>query len=1034
MNLPELSIRRPVFATVLSLVILLVGLMSYSRLSVREYPNIDEPVVSVETKYPGASAEIIESQVTIPLEESLAGIEGIDVLSSVSRPERSQITIRFRLSRDPDGAAADVRDRVGRVRDRLPEDVEEPVIAKVEADAQPIIYLAFASDRHSPLDVTDYADRFVKDRLQNLPGVAEVRIFGERTYAMRIWLDRARLAAYGLTPQDVENALRRQNIEVPAGRIESDMREFTVQAETDLRTPEQFNDLIIRDAGGYLVRLKDVGRAEIGPRDERVIARFNGQNAVAIGVVKQSTANPLDVSKAVNEALPRIIETLPEGMTVDVAYDSSLFIERSIENVFRAIGEAIVLVILVIFVFLRSLRATLIPLVTIPVSLIGAFTLMLVFGFSINTLTLLALVLAVGLVVDDAIVMLENISRHVEQGMRPFDAAIKGSKEIAFAVIAMTITLAAVYAPVAFQTGRTGRLFTEFALTLAGAVLVSGFVALSLSPMMSSLLLRHQTRHGWFYRVVEYGLESLNASYRRLLRFTLTVRAAVIVGMLLVGAAAGLLFKALPSELSPIEDRGTIVAIGIAPEGSTIDFTNAYATQIESFYRDVPEIEKFFMVVGFPVVTQAISFVRLVDWENRDVSQQDIVRALGPKLFSIPGILAFPTNPPSLGQSPIEKPVQFVLQTSAPYAELQKAVDQFMAAVSQNPKLLNLDTDLKLNKPELRVSVNREKAADLGIDVETIGRTLETMLGGRQVTRFKQNGKQYDVVVQVAEVDRSSPRDLTAIYVRARSGAMVPLSNLVTVHETVAPKELNHFNKLRSATITATLAPGYTLGEALAFLQAEAEKLPSHIVTDLAGESREYRTSTGGIYVTFLLALAFIYLVLAAQFESFIDPFIIMLTVPLSIAGALLALKLTGGSLNVYSQIGLVTLVGLITKHGILIVEFANQLQEKGMSKFDAVVEAAVLRLRPILMTTGAMVLGSIPLALATGAGAESRQQIGWGIVGGLLVGTVFTLFVVPTAYTLLARTRKGLAHAAADAVPAVSAPAVQPTHTQAAE
>ena len=1011
MTLSDISIRRPVLATVMSLAIVLVGLMAYSRLSVREYPNIDEPVITVETTYRGASAEIIESQVTVPLEDSLAGIEGIDVMSSISRPEMSQITLRFRLDRNPDGAASDVRDRVGRVRGQLPDEIDEPVIAKVEADAQPIIYLAFSSDRHSALDVTDYADRFVKDRLQNLPGVADVRIFGERRYAMRIWLDPMRLAAYALTAQDIENALRRQNVEVPSGRIESTLREFTVLTETDLRTPAQFNDMIIRDVGGYPVRLKDVGHAEIDARDKRVIARYKGNSAVAIGVVKQSTANPLEVSRAVNQILPKIIEGLPEGMSVNNAYDSSIFIDKSIDNVFSAIGEAIVLVVLVIFVFLRSLRATLIPLVTIPVSLIGSFSLMLLFGFSINTLTLLALVLAVGLVVDDAIVMLENISRYVEQGMRPFEAALKGSREIAFAIVAMTITLAAVYAPVAFQTGRTGRLFGEFALTLAGAVIVSGFVALTLSPMMSSKLLRHQERHGWAYRVIERGLERLNGIYRRALRFTLTVRAAVVVVMLMVAGAAGFLFTSLPSELSPTEDRGFLIGIGIAPEGSTIDFTDASARRMEAFYAQQPAIEKYFMVVGFPVVTQAISFMGLKDWDKRDVKVQQVAAELAPKLFgAIPGILAFPVNPPSLGQSPIEKPVSFVLQTSAPYAELQKAVDQFMEGARQNPRLLNLDSDLKLNKPELRVTVNREKASDLGVDVDTIGRTLETMLGGRQVTRFKQNGKQYDVMVQLADPERTRPEDLNRIYVRAASGDMVALSNLVTIQETVAPKELNHFNKLRSATITATLAPGYTLGEALAFLQAEAAKLPSNIINDLSGESREYRTSTGGIYITFLLALIFIYLVLSAQFESFIDPFVIMLTVPLSMTGALLALKLTGGTLNVYSQIGLVTLVGLITKHGILIVEFANQLQERGLSKMEAVVEAAVLRLRPILMTTGAMVLGSIPLALATGAGAESRQQIGWVIVGGLLLGTFFTLFIVPTAYTLLARSHKAQA------------------------
>jgi multidrug efflux pump len=1012
MRLSDLSIRRPVFATVLSLVIGLVGVIAYQELPVREYPNIDEPVVSVETIYTGASAEIIESQVTQTLEDSLAGIEGIDVISSVSRPEQSQISVRFRLDRDPDSAAADVRDRVGRVRGQLPDDVEEPVIAKVEADAQPIIYVAFASDRHSALEVTDYADRFVKDRIQNLPGVAGVRIFGERRFAMRIWLDRVRLAAYGLTPQDVETALRRQNVEIPSGRIESAAREFTVLTETDLRTPEQFNQLIVREAAGYLVRLADVGRAEIDARDTRVIARFNGESAVALGVIKQSTANPLDVSRAVREVLPEIIKNAPEGMKADVAYDSSVFIERSIENVFSTIGEAVLLVVAVIFVFLRSWRATLIPLVTIPVSLVGSCALMYLFGFSINTLTLLALVLAIGLVVDDAIVMLENISRYVEQGMRPIEAAFKGAREISFAVVAMTITLAAVYAPVAFQSGRTGRLFTEFALTLAGAVIVSGFVALTLSPMMSSRILKAHSRPGLIFRVTEAAFERLKDGYRAVLGFSLGIRAAVVVSMLCVGGIAWVMFTVIPSELAPVEDRGTIVGIGIAPEGSTPQFTFRHARVLEDINHTIPEVEKYFLVVGFPVVTQAITFVRLRDWATREVSQQAIVAKLGGPYFGIPGILAFPVNPPSLGQSPIEKPVSFVLQTSSPYTDLDAAVNQLLAAARQNPGLTSLDSDLKLNKPELKLAVDREKTAALGIEIDEIGRTIETMLGGRQVTRFKQNGKQYDVVVKVSDVDRTNPDDLTKIFVRAGSGQMVPLSNLVTLQETVTPKELNHFNKLRSATITATLAPGYALGDALAFLQAEAAKLPPNMVSDLAGQSREFRSSSGGLYLTFLLALVFIYLVLAAQFESFIDPLVIMVTVPLSMTGALLALKLTGGTMNVYSQIGLITLVGLITKHGILIVEFANQLQARGLTKRAAVIESAVQRLRPILMTTGAMVLGSLPLATATGAGAESRQDIGWVIVGGLTLGTFFTLFVVPTVYTLIARTRKPLAEA----------------------
>ncbi|MGE0658402.1 MAG: efflux RND transporter permease subunit [Reyranellaceae bacterium] len=1014
MTLPELSIRRPVFATVMSLVILLVGFISYQRLSVREYPNIDEPVVNVNTVYRGASAEIVESQITVPLEDSLSGIDGIDVLSSVSRAERSQITVRFRLNRDPDGAAADVRDRVSRVRQQLPDDIDEPVIEKVEADAQPIIYLAFSSDRHSSLEITDYADRFVKDRLQNIPGVSGVRIFGERRYSMRLWLDRARLAAYNLTPQDVETALRRQNVEIPAGRIESQAREFTIMTETDLRTPEQFERLILRDVDGYLIRLRDVGRAELGPRDSRVIARFNGSNAVALGVIKQATANPLDVSNGVREELPRIEAEAPEGMKVGVGYDSSIFIDRSIDNVFNTIGEAVVLVVIVIFLFLRSLRATIIPLVTIPVSLIGAFALMLVFGFSINTLTLLAMVLAIGLVVDDAIVMLENISRYVEQGMKPFDAALKGAREIAFAVIAMTITLAAVYAPVAFQTGRTGRLFTEFALALAGSVLVSGFVALTLTPMMCSKLLKHQSSHSRIYMAGERFLEALNGGYRRILTLSLKVRP--VVGLLWLVTVVGAVFLtiSLKSELTPTEDRGTVITFGIAPEGSTIDYTFDYGRRIEQILSETPKIATYFLIVGFPQVNNVIAFARLVDWRDRDVKQQQVVASLQPKIFSIPGIFGGPSNPPSLGQSAIERPVQFVLQTSGPYSELQKSADQILAKARANPGLLNVDTDLKLNKPEIRVSVDREKAADLGIEVEVIGRTLETMMGGRQVTRFKQNGKQYDVMVQVADADRTNPDDLDRIFVRAASGQMIPLSNLVSFKETVAARELNHFNKLRSATITAYLAPDYSLGEALNFLEQEAAQLPPGTIYDYSGNSREFKSASGGFWVTLILAVLFIFLVLSAQFESFIDPFIIMLTVPLSGAGAMLALSLTGGTMNIYSQIGLVTLVGLITKHGILIVEFANQLQEQGRGKREAVIEAAVLRLRPILMTTGAMVLGSVPLALASGAGAESRQQIGWVIVGGLLLGTLLTLFVVPTFYTLLARTRQTEATTAA--------------------
>ena len=1020
MTLSELSIRRPVLATVMSLMVVLVGLVSYDRLTVREYPNIDEPVVTVETSYRGASAEIVESRVTTPLEESLAGIEGIEVMSSISRQERSQITLRFRVTRDADGAANDVRDRVARVRALLPNEIDEPVVQKVEADATPIIYLAFSSDRHDALEVTDIADRLVKARLQNLPGVASVRIFGERRFAMRLWLDPVRLAAYGLTPADVEDALRRQNVEIPTGRLESADREFNVVAETDLRTPAEFEQLRIREVRGYIVRLADVGRAEIGAADERVVARFNGEPAVALGIIKQATANPLDVSAAVREAFPAIRALLPEGMRVELGYDSSVFIERAIANVFAVIGEAILFVLVVIFLFLRSFRATLIPLVTIPVSLIGAFAFMLALGFSINTLTLLAFVLAVGLVVDDAIVMLENIARHIEEGMQPVAAAIRGAREIGFAVVAMTITLAAVYVPMAFQTGRTGRLFVEFALTLAAAVIVSGFVALTLTPMMCSKLLRHEPRRGALYRFGERALEGLTAGYRASLRAALGLRPIVLALALLVGGFSWVMLTTIRSELSPTEDRGIIVGLAIAPDGATIDYTQRWMRPLEAAFDATGEVTRHFTVAGFPVVSQGIMFAGLSDWSERERSAQAVAQSLFPRFFATPGVLAFPVLPPSLGQRPTEKPVQFVLQTSGPYEELQRAAEAMLAEARKIPILTGLDSDLRLNKPQLRLTIDRDKAAALGLSEERIARSLETLLGGRKVTTFKRDGKQYDVIVQVDPEGRTRPQDVLDIFLRTPSGAEVQLANLVRLEETVAPRELNHFNKLRSATISATLAPGATLGEALAALDAAARQiLPPSIQVDYNGESREFRGTSASLALTFVLALAFIYLVLAAQFESFVDPFVIMLSVPLAVGGALAALWLNGITLNVYSQIGLITLIGLITKNGILIVEFANQLREQGRAIREAVVEAAALRLRPVLMTSAATVLGAVPLALAAGAGAESRQAIGWVVVGGMTFGTLFTLYVVPTAYTLLARRDRAAIAVATGAAPA---------------
>ena len=1005
MTLFELCIRRPVLATVMSLILVLVGVVSFQRLTVREFPNIDEPIVSVTTNYPGASAVIMESQVTQILEDSIAGIEGIDVLSSSSRSETSRITVRFRPDIDPDVAASDVRDRVSRVRGRLPNEIDEPIIAKVEADAQAIMFLVFTSPQLSALEISDYIDRFIVNRLKNLTGVADVQIYGERRYAMRIWIDRERLAAYNLTVQDVESALRSQNAEIPSGRIESQDREFSVLSKTGLRTPEEFKNIVVKLAGAHQVKLGDVARVELGSADERRASTFNGDPAIAVGIIRQSTANPLDVSKAINAVLPEINESLPQGLYAAVGNDDSVFIARSIEAVFTTIVEAIVLVVVVILFFLRSLRAAIIPIVTIPISLIATFALMFAFGFTINTLTLLALVLAIGLVVDDAIVVLENIYRFIEEGMEPVQAAITGVREIGFAVIAMTLTLAAVYAPIAFASGKTGKLFIEFALTLAGAVIISGWVALTLTPMMCAKLLRHQSQPGRFYVALERAFVGFENGYRAALNGMMKIRPLVL--LLAVGVAwlSGVLVMSLKSELAPLEDRGVIRVRGMGPEGATVSYTARYAAEIDSVLEEIPEVRGRLAIAGTPDVSASLVVAPLKDWSDRTRSQQQISGEINPQLRRIAGVQAVVQAPGAFGQRGSGRPVEFVLQSSGSYEDLQRYADAILAKARDNPGLENLDTDLKLNSPEFTIDIDRAKIADLGLDVTVVGRTLETLLGGRQVTRFEQNGEQYDVYVQLAAEDRATPQALSTIFLRNPRGEMIQLSNVASVTETVAPKELKRFNQLRSVTIQASLAPGYTVGEAVDYLEQVArDVLPATVQSDLDGASRDYKTAANSLLMVFILALAFIYLVLSAQFESFRDPLIIMITVPLSTTGALAALWLAGGTLNVYSQIGLVTLIGLITKHGILIVEFANQKLAAGEGRMQAIVDAAVQRLRPILMTTGAMVLGAVPLALADGAGAENRQQIGWVIVGGMTAGTLLTLFVVPAVYSYLGR------------------------------
>jgi multidrug efflux pump len=1054
MRLSELTIRRPVLACVMSLLIVLVGIVSYNQLTVREYPRIDEPVVTVATRLVGASSEVIESQITKPLEDSIAGIDGVDILTSISRAEQSQITVRFKLSKPPEAAAADVRDRVARVRNRLPEAADEPQVSKVEADASPVIWLAFTSDTMSPLEVTDIINRVVKPRLQTIPGVADVQIGGDRRYAMRIWLDPDRLAAYRVTVADVEDALRKQNLEVPAGRIESQQREFSVTSRTDLNTVPQFADIAVRQAGAYTVRLRDVGRVEESAASERSYVRLNGVPSVSTGIIRNATANPLEVSQGVRDLMPQIQRDIPPPLKVIQANDNSVFIDRSIKSVYTTIAEAVALVALVVFVFLRTLRASIIPLVTIPASLIGSFALMAVFGFSINTLTLLALVLAIGLVVDDAIVVLENIFRHIEEGasappgrpkasepslgevspqatvghhVSPFQAALKGAREIAFAVVAMTLTLAAVFAPLAFTPGRTGRLFAEFALTLAGAVIVSGFVALTLTPMMCSKLLRHNANPGWFDRTMERVLVGMTSGYRSALGAVLNQRWIVLVVMLASAVGSWWLFSTTKSELSPMEDRGVILLPVTAPEGSTVEYTRRYLDAVGKIAEQQPDFDRVFVFLGGgggnSSVSQGTVILRAKDWSERTRSTQEAARAMQPQLSALPGVQAFPITPPSLGQGFRSQPINFVVVTNDSYENLQRATQAIIAEMQKNPGFIQPDTDLRLNKPELLIEVDRDRAADQGVAVDQVARTVETMLGGRNVTRYKRGSDQYDVIVQTVATGRATPDDIAKLFVRTRNDTMVPLSSIVKVSESVAARELNHFNQRRSVTITANLAPNYALGEALTFLDATAAKvLEPGYATELNGVSREFRASSGALGLVFVLALVFIFLVLAAQFESFVDPFIILLAVPLSMVGALAALQLSGGTLNVYSQIGLVTLIGLITKHGILIVEFSNQLRQQGKAVHAAVMEAATLRLRPILMTTGAMVLGALPLALASGAGAESRQQIGWVIVGGMSIGTLLTIFVVPTVYTWFARTRvpgEINEQASADVVPA---------------
>lgn len=1018
MVLSDVSIKRPVFATVMSLVLIIFGLFALRGMAVREYPDIDPPAVNVSTIYRGASAEIIESKITQVIEDSVAGIEGIRSISSASREESSSISIEFNLSRNVDAAANDVRDKVSRILSKLPDEADQPIIAKTEADARPIIYISLFSDRLSLLELTDYADRYLVDQLSVIDGVASVNIYGARRYSMRVYLDRMAMAARNVTVQDIEEAIRRQNVELPSGRIESNMREFTVRSESGLRTANQFRNIVLREQDGYLLRLSEVAKVQLGAEDERTEQRINGVTAIGLGIIRQSKANAMDISNGVVAAVDRMQGSLPTGVRMEVTYDQSKFISQSIYEVFHALSVALALVIGVIFLFLRSWRATLIPAVAIPVSVIGSFIVIGALGYSINVLTLLALVLAIGLVVDDAIVVLENIHRRIELGEPPLLASIRGARQIGFAVIATTVVLIAVFVPISLMDGNTGRLFREFGMSVAAAVLFSGFVALTLTPMMCSKLLHEAKDEGWFYHVTEKFFVGMGNGYGRLVRMSLNAPVMVLALGVVCSVAAFLMFKALPREFAPTEDRGVFFVIVEGPEGASYDYTRknvvAIEQALEPFIKSgaVTKVQSNVAPAwgGRPSpVNSGFIVVRMADWADRDVKQQEVARQAFQKLQALTGVRAIVVNPPSLGLPGAQSPVRFILGGST-YAQLDEWSERIIAKAQENPNLLGVKKNYQPTRPEINVRIDRDRAADLGVPVETIGRTLETMLGSREVTNFQRDGKQYKVLVQAPVEQRVTPNDLNNIYVRGGNtgGKLVPLASLVTLKEGANARELNRTDRLRSVMIEASMAPGYTLGQALDYLDGiAAEVLPPEVRISYAGQSREYKESSAAMFVTFGLAVVVVFLVLAGQFESWIHPITIILSVPLAVTGALAALLLAGQTLNVYSYIGIIMLVGLIAKNGILIVEFANQLRDEGRSIYDAAVDASVARLRPILMTTIATVFGAVPLAFASGAGAESRSALGWVIVGGMTFATLLSLFVVPVLYLLLARFTK---------------------------
>lgn len=1010
MSLTSISIRRPVLATVMSVLLVIFGVVGYTFLGVREFPVAESTIVSVGTSYPGANARVIETQVTTPLEEAVNSVPGIRNLSSISRDGRSTITVEFELGVDLETAANDVRDKVAGAISRLPPDAEPPRVSKADADSNPIVFLGVLSSLRNLLELTTLADNIFKARLQTIPGVSDVDIWGAKEYAMRLWIDPARLASYQLTPLDVRNALDRANLELPSGRIEGELVELTVRTLSRLTTPEEFNDLIIKQVPDGLVRFRDIGRAELGALNERTVLKRNGVPMVGVVLRPQPGANHIEIVDEFHRRVEQIKRELPPDVMLGYGFDTTLFIRSSISEVKETILLAMSLVIGIIFLFLREWRSTFIPIIVVPIALIGSFFVMYLAGFSVNVLTLLALVLAIGLVVDDAIIVLENIFAKIEQGMNPIEAGIVGTREIFFAVIATTAALAAVFAPLLFLGGLTGKLFKEFGVALAGAVIISSFVALTLTPMLSTRLIRAGSHTGWFYRGTEPFYQWLTRGYRRSLAAFLRARWLAFVVLFGCGGFVWLMFRSLPGELAPLEDRSGLRISAIAPEGTGFETMGAFMDELDTvLQREVPETADMTTITspdfgGASSVNSGFARITLVPPEQRQRSQQDIAAALRGALARLPGARVMVSQDPTIGDRRSGMPVQFVIQARN-LEDLERVLPAFLERARAHPTLVSVDTNLRFNKPELRIEIDRNRAQTMGVSVRDIAQTLQLTLGEQRYGYFILDDEQYQVIGQLHRGNRSQPSNLHEIYVRSNSGAMIPLDNLITVSEATSPPTLFRFNRYASATVSADCATGRTIGDGIAAMREIAgELLDDRFTTDLAGQSRDYVDSSASLAFVFLFALVLVYLVLAAQFESFRDPFIIMLAVPLAISGALLSLWLGGYTLNIFSQIGLVMLIGMVTKNGILIVEFANQRKANGLTVRQAVEDASVARFRPILMTSLSTILGILPIALSLGAGAQSRVPMGVAVVGGMLTGTLLTLYVVPAMYSYFSR------------------------------